>query len=124
MQSEDNKQLTGRERSKANLRMFSSENQPAKNGRPQGSRNRSTIARKWLDFTITRTNELTGETESLTAEELITLAMIKKAAQGDSKAYQALMDSGFGKPVQSTDITSNGEPIKQVFKIGDNIIEI
>jgi hypothetical protein len=93
-------------------------------GRPVGSRNRSTIARKWLDFEISRTNELTGETEKLTAEELITLAMIKKAAQGDSKAYQALMDSGFGKPIQATDITSNGESIKQVFKIGNQIIEI
>lgn len=124
MESENNKQLTGREKSNLNLRKFQPGNNANPLGRPVGARSRSTIARKWLDFTITRTNELTGETESLTAEELITLAMIKKAAQGDSKAYQALMDSGFGKPVQSTDITSNGEPIKQVFKIGDNIIEI
>jgi len=124
MENESNNQLSGREKSKANLKMFSSDYQPAKNGRIPGSRNRSTIARKWLDFEISRTNELTGDIERLTAEELITLAMIKKAASGDSKAYQALMDSGFGKPVQSTDITSNGEPIKQVFKIGNQIIEL
>lgn len=124
MENENKNHLTGREKSKTNLKMFSSEYQPAKNGRPPGTRNRSTIARKWLDFEISRTNELTGDIEKLTAEELITLAMIKKAAQGDSKAYQALMDSGFGKPVQSTDITSNGEPIKQVFKIGNQIIEL
>lgn len=121
---ENNKELTGREKSKANLIKFGPGNNANPLGRPVGSRNRSTIARKWLDFEISRTNELTGDIEKLTAEELITLAMIKKAASGDSKAYQALMDSGFGKPVQSTDITSNGEPIKQVFKIGNQIIEL
>lgn len=124
MENDNNKQLTGREKRLANLKHFPPGNNANPNGRPVGARSRSTIARKWLDFEISRTNELTGDIERLTAEELITLAMIKKAAQGDSKAYQALMDSGFGKPIQATDITSNGESIKQVFKIGDQIIEL
>jgi hypothetical protein len=124
MENENKIELTGKEKRLANLKPFPPGNNANPLGRPVGARSRSTIARKWLDFTITRTNELTGDIEKLTAEELITLAMIKKAAQGDSKAYQALMDSGFGKPIQATDITSNGESIKQVFKIGNQIIEI
>jgi hypothetical protein len=70
------------------------------NGRPKGSKNRSTIARQWLEVNQNLKNPLTGENETMSQEDLMTLALIKKARDGDVNAYKALMDSGYGAPVQ------------------------
>ena len=70
------------------------------NGRPKGSKNRSTIARQWLEVNQNLKNPITGENETMSQEDLMTLALIKKAREGDVNAYKALMDSGYGAPVQ------------------------
>ena len=70
------------------------------NGRPKGSKNRSTIARQWLEVNQNLKNPLTGVNETMSQEDLMTLALIKKARDGDVNAYKALMDSGYGAPVQ------------------------
>jgi hypothetical protein len=70
------------------------------NGRPKGTKNRSTIARQWLEVNQSLKNPLTGENETMSQEDLMTLALIKKARDGDVGAYKALMDSGYGAPVQ------------------------
>lgn len=71
------------------------------NGRPKGSRNRSTIARKWLDVTVDHINPVTGEAEQMTIEDVITLAQIRKARKGDSRGYDKVMDSAYGSPDQN-----------------------
>ena len=76
------------------------------NGRPKGTKNRSTIARKWLEVMQDAKNPITGELEKLSQEDLITLAMIHKARKGDVGAYKQLMDSGFGMPTQQIDVTT------------------
>ena len=73
------------------------------NGRPKGSKNRSTIAKKWLEVNQSLKNPLTGENETMSQEDLMTLALIKKARDGDVAAYKALMDSGYGAPLQQID---------------------
>jgi hypothetical protein len=70
------------------------------NGRPKGSRNRSTIAREWLEVTQYITNPITGEKEKLEQQDIMTLGIIKKARDGDVNAYKALMDSAYGQPLQ------------------------
>ena len=70
------------------------------NGRPKGSRNRSTIAREWLEVSQFITNPITGEKERLEQQDIMTLAIIKKARDGDAAAYKALLDSAYGQPVQ------------------------
>jgi hypothetical protein len=75
------------------------------NGRPKGSKNRSTIARYWLAIEQDLKNPLTGDTETMSQEDLMTLALIKKAREGDTNAYKALMDSSYGAPVQQVDQT-------------------
>jgi hypothetical protein len=65
------------------------------NGRPKGSKNRSTIARKWLETIQSAKNPITGEDEKLSQEDLMTLALLKKARNGDVAAYKQLMDSGY-----------------------------
>ena len=70
------------------------------NGRPKGSKNRSTIAKKWLEVEQDLKNPLTSEMERMSQEDLMTLALIKRAREGDVNAYKALMDSGYGSPLQ------------------------
>ena len=94
-----------------NLKKFSAEYQPEKNGRPKGSRNRSTIARLWLETTQKAKNPITGIEETLTQEDLGTLAMVKKMRDGDVSAYKALMDSGYGAPVQQIEQTNIEQPL-------------
>ena len=79
------------------------------NGRPKGSKNRSTIAKKWLETNQTKKlNVLTGEEETLSHEDLMTLAQIKKAIDDqDVQSYKALMDSAHGSVIQQSDLNLN-----------------
>lgn len=85
-------------------------------GRPKGAKNRSTIARHWLEVQEKIKNPITNLIEPLTQEDIITLAQIKKARNGDSNAYKALMDSGYGSPNQNMDITTQGDKIIKVVR--------
>jgi hypothetical protein len=80
-------------------------------GRPKGSKNRSTIARRWLEVNQSLKNPITGENETMSQEDLMTLALIKKAREGDVNAYKALMDSGYGAPVQQIEQTLMEQPL-------------
>lgn len=105
-----------------NLKPFQQGESGNPSGRPKGSRNRSTIARQWLEVNQSLKNPLTGEQETMSQEDLITLALIKKARDGDVNAYKALMDSGYGAPTQTNETSINVADfdIKDLFKI-DNI---
>ena len=102
-----------------NLKPFGKGNNANPNGRPKGSRNRSTIARQYLDLITKQKNGLTGEVQELSQEEMITLAMLVKASKGDVNAYKAVMDSAFGQPKQTTDTNLNVSDfnVKDLFKI-------
>ena len=76
------------------------------NGRPKGAKNRSTIAKYWLQVNQQLKNPLTNQLETMSQEDLMTLALIKKARNGDVNAYKALMDSGYGAPVQQIEQTN------------------
>jgi len=81
------------------------------NGRPKGSKNRSTIAKYWLEVKQNLKNPLTGENQTMSQEDLMTLALIKKARDGDVNAYKALMDSGYGAPIQQIEQTNIEQPL-------------
>lgn len=74
-------------------------------GRPKGSLNRSTIAKKWLEVMQDSKNPISGEIEKLSQADLMTLALIHKARKGDVSAYKQLMDSAFGLPQQNVNVT-------------------
>lgn len=80
-------------------------------GRPVGSKNRSTIAKKWLEVKQDMKNPLTSQNENMSQEDLITLALIKKARDGDVQAYQKLLDSAYGAPVQQIEQTNIEQPL-------------
>jgi hypothetical protein len=84
-------------------------------GKPLGSKNRSTIARKWLELLTKESNPLTGVTEELSQEDIITLAQIKKAKEeADTAAYKALQDSAYGAPKQEIDTAITGNIVLNV----------
>jgi hypothetical protein len=69
-------------------------------GRPKGALGRATIARYWLEAKTAEENKLTGDTEVLSQEDLITLAIIQKAKTGDVQAYRELLNSAYGQATQ------------------------
>jgi hypothetical protein len=76
------------------------------NGRPKGSRNRSTIIRELLEL---NENELKMH-----------LAQIKKAIDSqDTNAYKAILDSAYGAPKQTneTNLNVSDFDVKDLFKI-------
>ena len=81
------------------------------NGRPKGAKGRATIARYWLEVNQNLKNPLTGDNEVMSQEDLMTLALIKKARDGDVNAYKALMDSGYGAPLQQIEQTNIEQPL-------------
>jgi len=68
-----------------------------RDGRPVGSRNRSSIVKQWLEAKKIAKNPISELEEELEIQDMITLALISKALKGDVAAYKELMDSGFGK---------------------------
>ena len=96
------------------------------NGRPKGVRNRSTVAKMWLELAQKETNPITGLEEQLEQQDIMTLALIKKAREGDVSAYKELMDSAYGKAMNhvdlKTDLTIN-QPltIEQAKKLADEL---
>ena len=76
-------------------------------GRPVGSKNRNSVASKWLNTTEETKNPITGLIEVLSQEDIMTLAILKKGRQGDVRAYDSLLDSAYGKAVQTNDVNVN-----------------
>lgn len=63
---------------------------------------------------------LAEEKDGMTALDAILAALRAKAAKGDVRAAQELLDRGFGKSKQFMDVTTGGETInKLVFKMPD-----
>jgi hypothetical protein len=80
-----------------NLEPFKKGQSGNPNGRPKGKRSRSTIIKEWLEVEQVVKNPLTGEQEKLQQQDLMTLALVKKARNGDVNAYKELMDGCYGK---------------------------
>jgi len=65
---------------------------------------------------------LSEEKDGITALDAILAALRARAAKGDVRAAQELLDRGFGKSQQFIDLTSKGDPLK--IHWGDKEIEI
>jgi hypothetical protein len=92
-----------------NLKPFKKGQSGNPNGRPKGKRSRSTVATQWLEVSQKVKNPLTGENEDLEQQDIMTLALIKKAREGDVSAFRELMDSAYGKPLTTIDHSNNGD---------------
>ena len=61
-------------------------------GRPKGSLNRSTIAKKWLEV-LSQEELEDGQVKWLSNEEAMTLSLIKKARNGDVNSLKKNLDA-------------------------------
>lgn len=78
-------------------------------GRPVGTRNRITIVKQWIEANHTAINPLTGKEETLQLVDHLVLKQISKALkESDTTAFKELMDSCFGKIVDSQKIEHSG----------------
>jgi hypothetical protein len=73
---------------------------------------------KLPDLSAAIAKVLSEEKDGLTALDAILAALRAKAAKGDVRAAQELLDRGFGKAKQSIDHTTAGEPL--IFNFKDN----
>jgi len=100
-------QIQYKKMSKEDLIPFKKGQSGNPNGRPKGSRNRSTIVKEVLQMLSKEDNPLTGQEEWLTNEQRMTISILLKALKGDVNAYKALMDSAYGTAKDTVDINSN-----------------
>jgi len=93
---------------------------PNPNGRPKGSRNKSTVVRELLSKIADMEKFSPNNAAKLKAmgietktdfESLMTAAQLVKAIAGDSRAYEVLMDNGYGKSTQPIDHTTQGDKV-------------
>lgn len=89
------------------------------NGRPKGSKNRSTIARMLADMEIEGT-ELNGKTGMFTAESLYMAALVRKALEGDINAIKELQDTLYGKLTDKSQV----EMAATVSKVERTIVDV
>jgi len=85
------------------------------NGRPKGTRNRSTIIREFLNRDI-EWEDIDGKPKKLQVIEAMTAEQIKKAIKnGDTSAFNAVLNHGYGNPEQELKHSGvDGEPITAV----------
>ena len=68
------------------------------NGRPKGSRNRSTVLREFMEATLKTKNPITGKDEYLTVEQRMALSMIAQVLnKGNVQAWNSIKDDVYGK---------------------------
>ena len=94
-------------------------------GRPVGSKNRSTLLRKWLEVPAKIINPETKEETIGTVEDRIIMALITKAAKGDVIAMKEIQDTIYGKIPQKIDATigSSKEDLKNIFPTDEELNE-
>ena len=76
------------------------------NGRPKGRQDNATILKKYLN-TILKSKDLTGADIEVPAWDIMNMRMIAEAIEGNTTAYNAIIDRIEGKPKQSVDSTIN-----------------
>jgi hypothetical protein len=101
------------EASKANLKPFEPGQSGNPDGLPKGTKQRGTIAAKWLGTEMIGFNPIEKKRQRLTVEDFLTLSMISAAfLKKDVRGYLAIMDSAYGKVAQP--ITGgDGQPLMQ-----------
>jgi len=89
-------------------------------GRPVGSKNRSTILKKWIEIATKLKNPITGKDEFGTVEDKVTLALIERALKGDVIAIKEIYDTLYGKIADKSETKVQGEIIINLKKGGSS----
>jgi hypothetical protein len=79
-------------------------------GKPKGTKNRSTILKKWLKVRVIIKDKSNPSLKDVkgTVEDQINLALINKAMKGDVQAIKEINDTIYGKISEKTELTGPG----------------
>ena len=92
--------------------------QPGQSGNPEGYEagkpNRGTLLRKMLAKEIDYKDPSTGQFARGTVEDVITLAILAKASEGDVNAYKEVMDSVYGKLTDKVETTTTRKITRKI----------
>ncbi len=94
---------------------FTSEHQPAKNGRKKGVPNRATVYARLLKMK-TKIKAPDGTDQTVTLYEAIALGQAKSAMKGNTNAWKEIQDSIHGKQTNKTEIISSAETTEKTLQ--------
>jgi len=86
---------------------FTSKNQPQNRGRKEGTLNRSTILRYWMDQPIEVLNPISRKKQNGSVEDEVVLALVTKARQGDVPAIREVLDTLYGKLTDKNELSGS-----------------
>lgn len=86
-------------------------------GKPKGTLNRSTIIRNMIESNLKYVDPITGEEILRPIYEHMTAAMLKEVLSGNVAAFKELMDGGFGKVKDESNVNMRmeGFSIKDIY---------
>lgn len=93
-------ELTGKAKSIANLKPIQPGEVRNPHGRGKGRLNTATIIRKFLTAKEKITHPITKKVANLSQLEIMILAQVEQARNGNTTAFNALLDRVDGKPTQ------------------------
>jgi len=76
-------------------------------GKPIGTKNRSTILKKWLKTKITVKHPETKKDMKVTLEDAIALGILREATKGNVAAFKEINDTMYGKIPDKQEISGN-----------------
>lgn len=89
-------------------------------GKPLGTKNRSTILKKWIEVATKLKNPITGKDEFGTVEDKVTLALIARALTGDVQAIKEINDTLYGKLTEKSEVNTTGDIVIKLIKGGSS----
>lgn len=111
-----------------NLKPFpSGDAHPRKGGRPKGSKNLTTLLRKYLKTKAEITHPTSGEKQKLAMQDIIAMKLIDLAQKGNIKAIREIWDRIEGTPMQHHEIMQLQDPSappRDPLAITDNVLKI
>lgn len=75
-------------------------------GKPEGTKDRATVIRKWVETPAEVTNPVTKAKERGTVEDLIVIAQVSQAVKGNTAAFKELMDSIYGRLTEKLQVNN------------------
>ncbi len=89
-------------------------------GKPPGTKNRSTILKKWIEVATKLKNPVTGKDEFGTVEDKVALALIARALKGDVQAIKEINDTLYGKLTEKSEVNTTGDIVIKLIKGGSS----
>ena len=107
MAEKQRKNSDGKAKRLANLKNFPKGQSGNPAGRPQGTRNRSTVLKELLQQVVDFTNPLTLKKESADLETQVMTALIARARRGDVTAIREILDTVYGKVSDKSELSGS-----------------